>query len=60
MLVQVNGEAMELPSGATIAALIPPLWRRVMNPRVRLWRRTFYPEIEDWRPYNKALNPPPR
>ncbi|MED5467375.1 MAG: sulfur carrier protein ThiS, partial [Pseudomonadota bacterium] len=25
MLVQVNGEAMELPSGATIAALIEQL-----------------------------------
>ncbi|MDD9739344.1 alkane 1-monooxygenase [Marinovum sp. SP66] len=64
-LLQTYGEdeAPQLPYGypvMTIAALIPPLWRRVMNPRVRLWRRTFYPEIEDWRPYNKALNPPPR
>ena len=53
-LLQTYGEdeAPQLPYGypvMTIAALIPPLWRR-----------TFYPEIEDWRPYNKALNPPPR
>ncbi len=40
-----------------IAALIPPLWRRVMNPRVRAWRAQFYPDITDWHPYNKALNP---
>ena len=56
-------DAPQLPYGypvMTVAALIPPLWRRVMNPRVRAWRRTFYPEIEDWKPYNKALNPPPR
>jgi alkane 1-monooxygenase len=43
----------------TIAAMIPPLWKRVMNPRVRAWRKKFYPDITDWHPYNKALNPTP-
>ncbi len=56
-------DAPQLPYGypvMTIAAMIPPLWRRVMNPRVRAWRRHYYPEITDWHPYNKALNPGPR
>lgn len=56
-------EAPQLPFGypiMTMAALVPPIWRRVMNPRVRAWRKQFYPEIEDWKPYNKALNPMPR
>ncbi|SFD73398.1 alkane 1-monooxygenase [Roseivivax sediminis] len=56
-------EAPQLPYGyplMTMAAMIPPLWRRVMNPRVRAWRRTFYPEIEDWRPYNRHATPLPR
>jgi alkane 1-monooxygenase len=43
----------------TFCAMIPPLWRRVMNPRVRDWRRKFYPDITDWKPYNKALHPMP-
>lgn len=56
-------EAPQLPHGyplMTIAAMIPPLWRRVMNPRVRAWRRQFYPEIEDWGPYRAGTNPMPR
>ncbi|MFW8635882.1 alkane 1-monooxygenase [Cribrihabitans pelagius] len=56
-------EAPQLPYGypvMTVAALIPPLWRRVMNPRVRRWRQQYYPEITDWHPYNKAQNPAPR
>ncbi len=55
--------APQLPYGypvMTVAAMIPPLWRRVMNPRVRAWRQQYYPEITDWRPYNKALNPQPQ
>ncbi|WP_209598364.1 alkane 1-monooxygenase [Ruegeria sp. HKCCSP351] len=54
--------APQLPYGypvMTVAAMIPPLWRRVMNPRVREWRRQYYPEITDWHAYNKALNPVP-
>jgi alkane 1-monooxygenase len=55
-----NAEAPQLPYGypvMTVAAMIPPLWRRVMNPRVRQWRAAYYPEITDWKPYNKATNP---
>ncbi|SDY20887.1 alkane 1-monooxygenase [Citreimonas salinaria] len=56
-------EAPQLPYGypvMTMAAMVPPLWRRVMNPRVRAWRRRFYPEITDWKPYNRAETPLPR
>ena len=56
-------EAPQLPYGyplMTMAAMVPPVWRRVMNPRVRRWRAMYYPEITDWKPYTKALNPPPR
>ena len=58
-----EGDAPQLPYGyplMTMAAMVPPLWRRVMNPRVRRWRQMYYPEITDWKPYNKALNPSPR
>lgn len=56
-------EAPQLPHGyplMTMLAMVPPLWRRVMNPRVRAWRRQFYPEITDWQPYKQATNPMPR
>jgi len=56
-------DAPQLPFGypvMTMAAMIPPLWKRVMNPRVKAWRKHYYPEIEDWQPYNKALLPLPR
>lgn len=64
-LLQTYGEdeAPQLPYGypiMTMAAMIPPLWRRAMNPRVRAWRRQYYPEIEDWTPYKTASNPMPR
>jgi len=55
-------DAPQLPFGypvMTMVAMVPPLWRRVMNPRVRQWRKTYYPEISDWKPYNKAKNPLP-
>ena len=58
-----EADAPQLPLGypaMTALAMIPPLWRRAMNPRVRAWRRKFYPDITDWKPYNKALNPAPR
>lgn len=58
-----EADAPQLPYGypvMTIAAMIPRLWRRVMNPRVQQWRKAHYPEISDWRPYNKASNPLPR
>ena len=56
-------EAPQLPYGypvMTMAAMVPPIWRRVMNPRVRQWREMYYPEITDWLPYNKAQLPEPR
>lgn len=56
-------EAPQLPFGypvMTMAAMVPPLWRRIMNPRVRAWRRQNYPEIEDWGPYKTATTPMPR
>ena len=43
----------------TAIAMIPPLWRRYMNPRVRDWRRHHYPETTDWSAYNSATNPMP-
>ena len=58
-----ESEAPQLPSGyppMTALAMVPPLWRRVFNPRVRAWRRQFYPEIEDWTPYKQGTLPPPR
>lgn len=58
-----EAEAPQLPYGypiMTMAALVPPVWRRVMNPRVRKWRGMYYPEITDWKAYNKAKNPMPR
>ena len=58
-----SDEAPQLPYGysvMTTLALIPPLWRRLMNPRVRRWRAQFYPEITNWRPYNKLALPMPR
>lgn len=56
-------EAPLLPYGypvMTVMAMIPPLWRRFMNPRVRAWRKKFYPEISDWAPYKNGTNPLPR
>ncbi len=56
-------EAPQLPFGypvMTMVAMVPPLWRRVMNPRVRRWRAMYYPEITDWTPYTRASNPLPR
>ena len=51
--------APQLPYGypvMTALAMVPPLWKRVMNKRVREWRRQHYPDIVDWKAYNKALN----
>ncbi|MEM0948464.1 MAG: alkane 1-monooxygenase [Pseudomonadota bacterium] len=41
----------QLPFGypvMTSAAMVPPLWRRMMNPQVKRWRKRFYPDISDW------------
>ena len=56
-------EAPQLPYGypvMTMAAMVPPIYRRIMNPRVRKWRAMYYPEITDWAPYKSATNPMPR
>lgn len=56
-------EAPQLPYGypvMTMLAMMPPLWRKFMNPRVQRWRYMYYPEITDWRDYNKAETPMPR
>ncbi|MDO5611824.1 MAG: alkane 1-monooxygenase [Paracoccus sp. (in: a-proteobacteria)] len=58
-----SDQAPALPMGypaMTFLAMIPPLWRRRMNPRVRAWRRQFYPDIADWTPYNRGTLPQPR
>ncbi len=55
-------DAPQLPYGypvMTMAAMVPPLWKRIMNPRVKAWRANHYPDIADWHPYNKAQNPLP-
>jgi alkane 1-monooxygenase len=55
-----EAEAPQLPYGyplMTMAAMMPPLWKRVMNRRVKAWRQQHYPDITDWHPYNKGLNP---
>ena len=64
-LLQTHGAeaAPQLPHGypvMTAAATIPPLWRRLMNPKVRAWRRQFYPLVEDWSAYDKGQNPWPK
>ncbi|MEP5088134.1 MAG: fatty acid desaturase, partial [Paracoccaceae bacterium] len=46
-----KAEAPQLPYGypmMTMAAMVPPVWRNMMNPRVRRWREMYYPEITDW------------
>ncbi len=56
-------EAPQLPFGypaMTALAMIPPLWRRKMNPRVRAWRKRYYPDITDWSDYNSGRLPMPR
>ena len=58
-----EADAPQLPYGypiMTMAAMYPPMFRRIMNPRVRKWREMYYPEITDWSVYNTAKNPMPR
>ena len=64
-LLQTYGtdQAPQLPFGypaLTTLAMIPPLWRRFMDPKVRAWRRKFYPDIEDWSFYDRHGTPMPR
>ena len=57
-------EAPQLPQGyaaMTVLALFPPLFRRVMHPRVEAWRARHYPDITEWdrwgRPVEASANP---
>ncbi|EBA17281.1 Alkane-1 monooxygenase [Roseobacter sp. SK209-2-6] len=64
-LLQVydESEVPMLPTGyppMTALAMVPPLWRRLFNPKVRAWRNQFYPEIEDWSAYKAGSLPPPK
>ena len=56
-------DAPQLPYGypvMTVVAMFPPLWRKMMNRRVRAWRKRYYPEITDWSAYKAGTNPMPR
>ena len=56
-------EAPQLPLGyptMVVVAAVPPLWRRIMNPKVRDWRRRFYPQVTDWSAYKAGTTPMPR
>ena len=58
-----DGEVPQLPTGyppLTAMAMVPPVWRRVFNPKVRAWRKTFYPDIVDWSDYKTLSHPCPR
>lgn len=64
-LLQIYGpdKVPQLPTGyppLTAMAMVPPVWRRVFNPRVRAWRRKYYPDIEDWSAYKTLSHPLPR
>ncbi len=55
--------APQLPYGYAVMggiAMVPPLWRRMMNPKVRQWRDEYYPEITDWGPYKRGDYPVPQ
>lgn len=58
-----DDQAPQLPYGypiMTSLAMVPPVWRRLMNPRVRAWRKKYYPHITDWTPYNTGETPLPK
>lgn len=58
-----EADAPQLPYGYPVmgmAAMVPPLWRRIMHPRLARWRQMYYPEITDWTPYNRRTTPMPR
>jgi len=58
-----EADAPQLPQGypvMTALAMMPPLWRRRMNPRVRQWRANFYPEVSDWSAYRNGSLPMPK
>jgi len=51
-------ETPELPYGypvMTTAAMVPPLWHRMMRPQVKAWRKRFYPDITDWTALSRPM-----
>ena len=57
-----ESEAPQLPYGypfMVLLAMMPPVWFRLMNKRVKAWRKRFYPEIGDWSLYKHGLTPMP-
>ncbi|GAB4389494.1 alkane 1-monooxygenase [Albidovulum sp.] len=55
--------APQLPMGypaMTALAMVPPLWRRRMDPRVDAWRRRHYPQVADWSDYDRGSLPMPK
>lgn len=43
--------APQLPFGypiMTLIALYPPLWHKMMTPRLQAWRERHYPDAKDW------------
>jgi alkane 1-monooxygenase len=43
------GNAPELPlgyAGSILLALVPPLWRRVMDPRASGWRKIIFADAD--------------
>jgi alkane 1-monooxygenase len=64
-LLQTYGDrdAPQLPYSYPVMgvlALVPPAWRRVMNPRVQAWRKRHYPDVSDWTAYKKGDLPMPK
>ncbi len=52
--------APQLPYNYTVMlffALIPPLWFKIVDPRIDAWRERFYPELDPaaWRAYDSKL-----
>lgn len=46
-----DDDVPQLPYGyplLTWIVYVPPLWHRIMDPRVRAWRRRFYPDVDTW------------
>jgi alkane 1-monooxygenase len=56
-------QAPQLPTGyppMTVLAMVPPLWRRMFNPRVRAWSKQFYPDITVCAAYKTQQTLPPK
>mgnify|MGYP006218175699 CR=1 FL=1 len=50
-------EAPQLPFSYPVMIALatnPPLWFRIMNPRVDCWRQIFYPDVVEWGAYENG------